>query len=71
MSRGRGRPTNGSILKAFRIDPEIEILVNHKLAALNGTEHPPHGAFTKLVNALLREWLSKEKSNVGTDAAEG
>lgn len=58
LPRGPGQPSNGSLAKMFRINPEIEILVNRRLTP-PGQDKPAHGAWSLLINNLLREWLSK------------
>lgn len=67
MPRGPGRPSNGSLMKMIRLDPELEILVNRRLTQ-PGQDKPQHGAWSGLVNSLLRKWISEGTTDERTKA---
>ena len=55
------RPAKHRVQKLFYLDPELELLMNRKLAPESGS--PPKGAITEYLNALIRKDLQKGPTN--------
>lgn len=56
-----GRPAKNRVQKLFYLDPDLELMMNRRLAPDGGA--PPKGATTEYLNNLIRRDLEKGSSN--------